>query len=177
VRRSPLAPLRSRPSGGRRRWRGTNGGQLAKRRRVADSPRRRGFHSIFNGRKADNGGIMFYQEDQYLGSFLRRAGLMASNKEHDAYWEGKLLLLQCTGVKGKNGREIYEGDVVRKASTDPDYTMKGEVYWEPDCAGWAVRYAENLPNYTRGWQSAAEWERYEVIGNIYENPELMETSK
>lgn len=107
---------------------------------------------------------------RYLGSFLRRANLMASNKEHDSYAIDKVTLLQFTGLKDKDGVEIYEGDII-KNGRGPRTAI---VQWDGGSAGWFMKYLPNPgTNYTRGWSVAAEWARYEVIGNIYENSELV----
>jgi uncharacterized phage protein (TIGR01671 family) len=111
-----------------------------------------------------------------VGNLYLNAGAPLHAAPIDEY-EGGMILMQYTGLKDKNGREIYEGDVVRKDSADPDFVMIAEVYWEPDCAGWAVQYGDNRPNYTRGWQSEAERAHWEVTGNIYENPELIKETK
>lgn len=76
-------------------------------------------------------------------------------------------LMQSTGLKDKNGKEIFEGDVVKMAKdvySDPTY------YEVIRHRGGAYRLESN--------QHGCElWLRHtncEVIGNIYENPELLE---
>jgi hypothetical protein len=66
-------------------------------------------------------------------------------------------LMQFTGLKDKNGKEIYEGDIVRCNDSYTDTVYWGEYGFQPfmgDLDG-------NVPP-----------EDCEVIGNIYENPEL-----
>lgn len=67
-----------------------------------------------------------------------------------------LLPLQYTGLKDKNGREIYEGDIVELAMTGFGISKKFVVEWEGN------GYGTMLEDFHR-----------EVIGNIYENPELI----
>lgn len=76
-------------------------------------------------------------------------------------------LMQSTGLKDKNGKEIFEGDIVKMAKdvySDPTY------YEVIRHRGGAYRLESN--------QHGCElWLRHtncEVIGNIYENPELLE---
>lgn len=86
-------------------------------------------------------------------------------------------LMQYTGLKDKNGKEIYEGDVL-KIYDCQDGTKGGErlptyihtkVIWNDSDHRWAVtRNGFNMDFSTHWWCF-----KIEVIGNIYENPELL----
>lgn len=81
----------------------------------------------------------------------------------------RYVLMQYTGLKDKNGREIYEGDIVlydRNIHKDID-TAKFKVVWAKD------RYVLQEIKH-KYYIDDVTWELVEVIGNIYENPELME---
>ena len=85
----------------------------------------------------------------------------------------ELILMQYTGLKDKNGVEIYEGDIV---SYHNDRHI-GVI--EYSTTGGMVGYIINFDAHTKGlyWEAAELYIQknvFEVIGNIYENPELLE---
>ena len=77
-------------------------------------------------------------------------------------------LLEYTGLKDKSGTEIYEGDIV-KYPHDPHSCI---VQWqELGAVGWSLKPTGGDTAWTQyGMNSHDE---LEVIGNIYENPELL----
>lgn len=76
------------------------------------------------------------------------------------------MLMQYTGLKDKNGKEIYEGDVVKAATENRDFIW--EIVWiESDCAFELKRGDDYV------FLPAINHQRFEVIGNIYSNPELL----
>jgi len=99
----------------------------------------------------------------------------------DDYWWDETVwsfeeieLLQYTGLTDKNGKEIYEGDVISVIND----TLQAEVIdeapsfklkWRDD-----FHVKRNTENKTIAWNAHII---YEVIGNIYEHPHLLEESK
>ena len=73
-----------------------------------------------------------------------------------------IVLMQCTGLKDKNGKLIYEGDIVKD-----NYEALHYVRWVYD--SWQL-FPCTQDNYTIYIVD----NEIEVIGNIYENPELLE---
>lgn len=87
----------------------------------------------------------------------------------------KYELMQFTGLRDRNGKEIYEGDIVRVhprlVENQDSYTAK--IVWRDsgfdlervDFNWIGIRFANKLNENA---------EVYEIIGNIYKNPELLE---
>lgn len=90
--------------------------------------------------------------------YLGKVEIYYENNEYDA---GNVLMSNCeimqfTGLLDRNGKEIYEGDIVKCHKCD------GQIY----CILWN--------EYHTGWGFIkSEAEGFEIIGNAYENPELL----
>ncbi len=75
--------------------------------------------------------------------------------------------IQYTGLKDRNGKEIYESDIVKCVNGDT-----GEVIWEEhDCCFNITDYYNSSNDYPT--MAFIEGEPFEILGNIYENPELL----
>ncbi len=81
------------------------------------------------------------------------------------YLLGECVLLEYTGLKDKNGKEIYAGDTVNKIIFGYTGKTKGcfSVVWNKLIGGWNI--------------SGKKGHCYEVIGNIYSNPKLIKENK
>jgi uncharacterized phage protein (TIGR01671 family) len=71
-------------------------------------------------------------------------------------------VMRCLNIKDKNGKEIYEDDIVMT-----------------DEAGWIAQVIFSWDGFicekkNAGFSTLCNWEGFEVLGNIYENPEKLE---
>lgn len=86
----------------------------------------------------------------------------------------RVILMQSTGLFDKNGVEVFDGDIVNAYDTDRN---EGQIYKTVNLTG-VVTYHENAFCLKQGNVLNDLWvhsEEFEVIGNIYENPELLES--
>ena len=120
----------------------------------------------------ENKEMLEVQELDYADSYDGQP-MVRTTMYNDYFDTEDMILMQYTGLKDKNGKEIYEGDIVHIPDDYEEYGFaSGENYsidfkdgrfrlkpkYKPNAIGYDLEFTEEL----------------EVIGNIYENPELLE---
>lgn len=105
------------------------------------------------------------------GNLLNKDSIGEVGAGLDSYTYAEIIPLtvgQYTGLKDKNGVEIYEGDILCK--------IKGWlniVYWSDDLASWRYQKRYNDTIKLGGNLSGIGAATFEVIGNIHQNKELL----
>jgi uncharacterized phage protein (TIGR01671 family) len=92
--------------------------------------------------------------------------------------ESSPILMQFTGLLDAKGREIYEGDIVNLNLGKDMPNNICLVLWDERKCGWCFEnegriYTDNYHYDVTSYRTS----RYEVIGNIYEHPELLKEAK
>mgnify|MGYP001419365455 CR=1 FL=1 len=123
----------------------------------------------------DNSGKFLYFS--YWG-FLERgfAGLTSTNFGDNGITTAQERSQQFTGLLDENGKEIYEGDIMEIRFIDGN-TRIGSVEWGKTHTHFYINVVKSTDGHTGshsiGFSGSAVDGKF-VIGNIYENPELLE---
>lgn len=104
-----------------------------------------------------NGDIWIIDEDSVAGEWIVN---------------NDINLMQSTGILDKNGKEIFEGDIV-------DYKgRKAVIKWHGSYASFIYIFVDELQKRVAGWSPLyLAYFHFEVIGNKFETPELLEVKE
>lgn len=123
---------------------------------------------LFRGKRIDTG-------EWVIGNIISAPDGRQAISEIGGNWELYTCfpetICQCTGLRDKNGKPIYEDDILSGYLDDdfPDDETRTRVVWHEN--GWCT----NQPG-CADFEELDDWdsEHFEVIGNVVDNPELLE---
>jgi len=101
----------------------------------------------------------------------------------DTYESDTAILMQYTGLKDANGKEIYEGDIVKYVA-GKNYENTGVVIWADEKNSFNLKTYPFMCGFVIHNEKESKTDKFEwdetnymqVVGNIYENPELLESN-
>lgn len=142
---------------------------------------------LFRGKRQDDGEWVFgsYEfEPRRKGAF----GQTISDLDHERhyivskknyeYWEVVPKTVgEYTGLTDKNGKKIFEGDIVKYQPEDATVPMYSRVEYFADKYNYPAFDLAEHDYEANGLQCAHEEGGCEVIGNIHDNPELLEAEE
>lgn len=129
----------------------------------------------FRGYDKEDERMTYFDDEEYLYHcpfILRLEQVFKKDSNYDDYEDfeykdvtDKIELMQYTGLHDKNGKEIYEGDILKSIQWNNIYLVK-----YTGTAFYLYRKGNNGFNKITTWNNT---EKSEIIGNIYDNPELL----
>ena len=132
---------------------------------------------LFKGKRTDNKGWV----EGLLTIMWGQYHIIKPSDENTAYPIDPETVCQYTGLTDKNGRKIFEGNIVKGVAYSTDFV--GYIVWIDAIAGFGVRYFNKRREPT-AWENSSilkaiqRWKhpnefQAEIIGNIFDNPELI----
>jgi hypothetical protein len=107
------------------------------------------------------------EEEKYMTSWEEIRILPGEDLLFEVFKEPRGILMQYTGLKDKNGKEIYEGDIVQRYWYANNDLKKKPLTYPYHLVKWNDLKLEFNISDSRG-----SGNYYKIVGNIYENPEL-----
>lgn len=91
--------------------------------------------------------------------------------------DGNIILMQSTGLVDKNGKEIFEGDIIAIEVDDTETPINARVFQNSKIGVLMFHVFEDNEDVPMVELLEDNSVAFEIIGNIYENPELLEVTE
>ena len=122
--------------------------------------------------------LRFRAYDKEQGIMMSHEDIDRSDKEGIIMWgdlfngkEKEIVVMRSTGRKDRSGKEVFEGDIVTFCKYGRgDQKGIGEVWWQDVLCAFVIDWRDEEEPTPAQIQHSAE---LEIIGNIYENPDLL----
>ena len=138
---------------------------------------------LFRGKRESDGKWLYgIYSDDYVHETDFPCIMPLRSEHNDNDWSViRETVGQYTGLKDKNGKKIFEGDVIQGVAYSTDFI--GVIIWIDEIAGFGVRYFNSRRTPT-AWENSSILKMIqcghkdkfaaEVIGNVHDNIELLE---
>ena len=137
---------------------------------------------LFRGKRVDNGEWVegyLYRISEYQNPFI-----MIKDRHAESYEVDPETVGQFTGLTDKNGKRIFEGDILRGFEypfcSNGEFNYFAEIVWFDDSSAFGIYTFKNPKSNVRGisegnidYLEYFNVDKWEVIGNIHDNPELI----
>ena len=119
---------------------------------------------LYRAKRTDNGEFI----EGLLTIMWGQLHIINPDDENTAYPIDESTICQCTGLKDKHGKLIFENDIVRCGKNCTVTWCDTFVSWRLNTSGWM---------YSHFFGEACKPEDVEIVGNIFDNPELLEVGE
>ena len=119
---------------------------------------------LYRAKRTDNGEFI----EGLLTIMWGQLHIINPDDENTAYPIDESTICQCTGLKDKHGKLIFENDIVRCGKNCTVTWCDTFASWRLNTSGWM---------YSHFFGEACKPEDVEIVGNIFDNPELLEVGE
>lgn len=134
---------------------------------------------LFRGKRIDNGewveGYLIVDEKDYSKYFIGYVlGTNEDGTPHDldVVQVDPSTICRCTGLKDKNGKLIWENDIIE--CKDGKHNFQTQIEWDAYCAGFIFQDTETSAVGLDAITANGLYSESKVVGNIFDNLELLE---
>lgn len=124
------------------------------------------------------GKVMLYWQCYMQSAFNRLTDTQHFGLLYNLLRNPGIIMMRCTGLRDKNGKLIFEGDIIEKQNQKfvIKYEFDSFVAYSEEKKPVSVYGLFTFKLCCGGWPEKETENTIEIIGNIHENPELLEAS-